>query len=264
MNKPQPHPTVDLFDLNICRLSFDQASAELVRAARACQQAGAASKVVVTPNVDHLVRLTQQTEFRQRYATADYIFADGMPVVWASRWFGKALPERVTGADLFVSLCQQAIQDKLKVFVLGGMPGEEASLLADFAKTYPGLELKIRCPAMGFDAMGAEADLALQDIKQWQPQILFICLGMPKQEQFALRYRELSDVPPCLCLCVGAAMEFALGKKSRAPRWMQKAGLEWSWRLVSEPRRLARRYIVQGWGFLGLLWRERGRKTASR
>ena len=107
---------------------------------------------------------------------------------------------------------------------------------------------------MQFDPTGAEGMEALRRVNAFRPTLLFVCLGMPKQEQWSFAHQHALQVS--LVMCVGAAMEFALGFKSRAPVWMQKAGLEWLWRLVSEPRRLWRRYIVQGAKFAGLLCRE--------
>lgn len=250
----EPLPRTRLFDLDICATSFDTAHRHLLQVA---QERGHPSKVVVTPNVDHMVKLDRAAEFKKLYATSDYIFADGMPVVWASKLGRQTLPGRVTGADLFVALCRDGAQQQLSIFVLGGMPGQEETLRAGFARVYPGLKTEIFCPSMQFSTDSAEGAEAARRIQAARPHILFVCLGMPKQEQFALHYREhyrQDNVP--LILCVGAAMEFALGQKKRAPLWMQKSGLEWLWRLASEPRRLWQRYTVQGAKFLGLLWRE--------
>ncbi|WP_223827241.1 WecB/TagA/CpsF family glycosyltransferase [Undibacterium oligocarboniphilum] len=252
-------PTADrrittLFDLPIRRMRFLEASQTLMAAAIRHDQP---SQIVVTPNVDHIVRLDQQPEFKKLYATADYIFADGMPVVWASKMTANPLPERVTGADLFVALCKECAQKNLPVFILGGMPGQEQELQEAFARIYPGLPVSIFCPSMQFTPDGNEADTAIGRIQDAGPAILFICLGMPKQEYFAFRYRrEIQSRNVPLILCVGAAMEFALGQKKRAPLWMQKIGMEWFWRLASEPRRLWQRYTVQGSRFFGILLRE--------
>jgi len=235
-------------------MTFDQANTELLSAAR---RTGEKTQVVVTPNVDHIVRLDQQPVFKALYAGADYIFADGMPIVWASKMSKNPLPERVTGADLFVSLCKGAAKEGLSIFILGGMPGQESELLKSFAQTYPGLKVNIFCPSMQFTPDGAEADEAIRRIQEAQPDIVFICLGMPKQEYFAFRYRrEQTTNNAPLLLCVGAAMEFALGQKQRAPLWMQKIGMEWLWRLASEPRRLWRRYTTQGVKYFGIVYRE--------
>jgi len=253
-DRAQAAHIMHLFGLNIQNTDFASATQELLSVAL---DRNHASRVVVTPNVDHIVRLDQQPEFKALYASSDYIFADGMPVVWASKMTATPLPERVTGADLFVSLCRAGAQQQLSVFILGGMPGQETLLQEAFARTYPGLQVGIFCPSMQFTPDGAEADEAIQRIQQFRPHIVFICLGMPKQEYFAFRYRrEQSSNNAPLLMCVGAAMEFALGQKQRAPQWMQKIGMEWFWRLASEPRRLWRRYTTQGVRYFGIVYRE--------
>ena len=251
-----------LFGLNIHNMSFAEANQHLLNVAADRQHP---ARVVVTPNVDHVVRLDSQPEFKQVYSTSDYIFADGMPVVWASKMSANPLPERVTGADLFVSLCKGCVEKNMSIFVVGGMPDQEDMLLRAFAQTYPGLQVSIFCPSMQFTPDGSEADTAIDLIQQAQPNIVFICLGMPKQEYFAFRYRrEQTSRNAPLLLCVGAAMEFALGQKKRAPLWMQKIGMEWFWRLASEPRRLWQRYTTQGSKYIGILLRERRVQQALR
>lgn len=248
----------NLFGLDIRACTFDEATIHLLEVA---SQRNHASRIVVTPNVDHVVKLDSDPTFKAQYTEADYIFADGMPIIWASKMAVTPLPERVTGADLFVSLCQGAIQKQLSIFVIGGQPGQEAALLASFAQTYPGLKVSIFCPSMQFSADGEEGAEAMRLVQQAQPNIVFVCLGMPKQERWCLRYRkEFTENNAPLLLCVGAAMEFALGQKKRAPQWMQKIGMEWFWRLASEPRRLWQRYTTQGVKFIGVLQRERQRE----
>lgn len=242
---------VRLFGLAVDAASFDQAVEQLVTAA---MQRGGAARVVVTPNVDHLVRLDGAPEFRERYSQADFIFADGMPVVWASRLLGRPLPERVTGADLFDALCREAQQRHLKILLLGGQPGSEPQLLESFSHTYAGLDIEIVSPSMQFEPTGPEGESFARLARERAPDIVFLCVGMPKQEQWALHYA--SQLPGGIVLCVGAAMEFAIGMQRRAPQWMQSAGLEWLWRLVNNPRRLWRRYLVDDPKFLRLCWRE--------
>ncbi len=247
-------PVCTMFGLDILALDYPQAAERLTRVVDADRRPPA---VVVTPNVDHLVRLDRATpEFRALYASADAIFADGMPLVWASRVLGpRPLPARVTGADLFVTLAAHAAARALPVFVLGGLPGQEAMLSAALSARFPGLRAEVFSPSMQFDPDGAEGQEALHRIALARPSIVFVCLGMPKQERWAIVHR--ARISASLVMCVGAAMEFALGHKRRAPQWMQRNGLEWAWRLVSEPRRLARRYLVQSLRFVRLLRLER-------
>jgi len=255
-------PTVHLFDLDIAAVSFAQANDALVAAAQTRREQKGAH-IVVTPNIDHLVRLDHaEPAFRQMYAGADFIFADGMPVVWASKMLGKPLPARVTGADLFVSLCQSAVQHQLKVLVVGGMPGTEDELRARFAQYYPGLQLDIFCPSMRFEPTGAEGDIAAERARAWGADIIFVCVGMPKQERWA--FHHAPQLTHGVVLCVGAALEFALGYKKRAPGWMQRSGTEWLWRLGSDPKRLWRRYLVEDPKFARLCLREWRKKNHDR
>jgi N-acetylglucosaminyldiphosphoundecaprenol N-acetyl-beta-D-mannosaminyltransferase len=241
---------VRLFDLDLVSVDFSQAVALLTTEAAESKTA----KVVATPNVDHLVRLDTMPAFRARYADADYLFADGMPLVWASRWFGRPLPERVTGSDLTVALCGEARERGWRIAMLGGAPGQEEALRMRFAQVYPGLHVDIRCPSMNFDPLGAEGEAAAQWVRDCAPRLVFVCLGMPKQETWALHHAPA--LPGGVVMCVGAAMDFALGMQRRAPLAVQRAGFEWLWRLASNPRRLWRRYLVDDRKFLGLLWRE--------
>jgi len=241
-----PHP-VALLGLPLWAVDFEAAKALLVAAATRSRPS-----VVVTPNVDHFVRLHRRPDLKALYAQADYMFADGMPVVWASRLFGRPLPGRVTGADLFVALCREALHSGRRVFVLGGMPGQEAFLRERYAQVYPGLQVELFCPAFGFDPAGAEARQALERMQQFRPAYVFVCLGFEKQERWAMGLGR--ELPGGVVLCVGAAQEFALGLKRRAPLWMQRSGLEWLWRLLSNPRQLWRRYLLDGPVFLRLLW----------
>lgn len=251
---------ISLFGLAIDSVSFDEAVALLVAAASQRQRA---ARVVVTPNVDHLIRLDAAPEFQTYYGQADFIFADGMPLVWASRMLGCPLPERVTGADLFVALCHQAREQHLKVLLLGGQPSTEAQLGASFAQRYPGLDIEIVSPSMQFKPTGAEGEDFARLVREREPDIVFLCVGMPKQEQWALHYAH--TLPGGIVVCVGAAMEFAIGLQRRAPSWMQSAGMEWLWRLANNPLRLWRRYLIDDLKFLRLClreWRARPRPSA--
>ncbi len=250
------HHEVNLFGLQLNAVSF-QVSVDLL-----CQQVPhRPAKVVVTPNVDHVISLAENATLSNTYNCADFKFADGMPLVWASRLLGQPLPERVTGADLFVALCQKAQRHHWRICVVGGMPGQESMLLNRFAEVYPGLQVAIKSPAMGFDYQSQEANDVTNWVNEYKPDVVFVCLGFPRQSLWSLKNRP--DLDAGLVLCVGAAMEFALGSKSRAPVWMQNHGLEWLWRLASEPQKLWRRYLVRGPRFLKLVWNEWQLKKTS-
>ncbi|WP_322013178.1 WecB/TagA/CpsF family glycosyltransferase [Paraburkholderia sp. J12] len=244
-------PSIALFGLDIAAVSFDTALDALCDAA--LRRDGRA-RVAVTPNVDHLVRLDKQPELKRLYRTADFLFADGMPVVWASRLCGTPLPGRVTGADLLPALCERARTRGWKVMIVGGRPGHERELLDGIAAAYPGLNLEIIAPSMTFDPLGTEGDAIAERVRASAPDIVFVCVGMPKQERWALHNAD--KLSGGLMLCAGAAIEFAAGQQQRAPAWMQRNGLEWCWRIKQDPARLWRRYLVDDRRFLRIFWRQ--------
>ncbi|CAG9262865.1 N-acetylglucosaminyldiphosphoundecaprenol N-acetyl-beta-D-mannosaminyltransferase [Paraburkholderia unamae] len=243
-------PSIPLFGLDIAAVSFDTALDVLCAAA---MQRDGRARVAVTPNVDHVVRLDSQPEFKRLYQTADFLFADGMPVVWASHLFGPPLPGRVTGSDLLPALCERARAGGWKVVVVGGRPGHEAALVNGFAQHYPGLDITVIAPSMTFDPTGPEGAAVAERVSAAAPDIVFVCVGMPKQERWALHHAD--KLPGGLMLCAGAAVEFAVGLRERAPAWMQRCGLEWCWRVMQDPARLWRRYLVDDRRFFGILWR---------
>lgn len=253
-------PVVRLFELDFNVMTFDTALDAL---RQAIHSQARPARIGATVNVDNVVVLAGNTALRDAYnQQADYIFADGMPVVWASKMAATPLPERVTGADLFVALIREAAREHRKVFILGGAPGEELVLENAFRDLYPGIEIRISCPSMQFDPAGEEAQRAVEEINAYAPDMLFVCLGMPKQEKWLFANKMALNVS--VMMGVGAAMEFALHIKKRAPLWMQRMGLEWCWRLCSEPGRLARRYLVRGARFIPMLLRERKIQQARR
>lgn len=244
-------PSRRLFGLDILAAGFDEAVELLAQSAAG---GDGCARVVVTPNVDHIVRLDKDRTLRQIYARADFIFADGMPVLWASRLLRRPLPARVTGADLFVAMCHEAVTHDWRVALIGGMPGQEAMIRERFETYYPGLRIDVTCPSMSFEPLGEEGERIASRIRETAPHLIFVCLGLPKQEYWAMRHAP--TLPRGVIFCVGAAMEFAIGMQRRAPHWVQRIGAEWLWRLVSNPRRLWRRYLVEDTRFLSLCWRE--------
>jgi N-acetylglucosaminyldiphosphoundecaprenol N-acetyl-beta-D-mannosaminyltransferase len=244
-----PAAKVEMFGLRIDAMTFDEATQALAQAA---ERRGDGARVVVTPNVDHVVRLDANPPFKALYTQADYVFADGMPLVWTSRLLGHPLPERVTGSDLFVSLCRRAQANDWQIVVLGGDPQRDTLIRDGFAQHFPGLRVELIVPSMQYDPAGSEAQAHAERIRALAPEVVFVCLGMPKQETWAFRYAP--TLPGGIVVCAGMAMMFAIGMQRRAPGWMQRSGLEWLWRLASEPRRMAHRYLVQDMKYFKLLW----------
>lgn len=246
-----------MFGLDIAAVSFSEALAHL----SAILAAAGPAKVVVTPNSDQIVKLSRDPELMRRYREADFIFADGFPLVVASRLlYGRqGCGERVTGADLFPALCRVVAARGGRIFLLGGYPGQEEGLRQALLRKYPGATVEVFSPSLAFRADAGEGREAADRLNRFGPDLTFVCLGMPKQELWSLRYR--SELSTRLLCCFGAAFEFDLGLVRRAPRLMQRSGLEWLWRLLGNPRKLGRRYLIEDPYFAVLLVREFLKKT---
>ena len=214
---------------------------------------------IVTPNVDICRRMRRDPGSRSLVADATLVVPDGMPLLWAARLAGRPLPERITGADLIFSLSERAAGQGWPVYVLGGLPGGDGGpgtaqrAAGRLAERYPGLRIAgAYSPPSAFDAASAEIRDLLTELAEASPVIVFVGLGFPKQEQLIARL--VPHLPRTWFVGCGAAVPFAAGDVRRAPGWLQRSGLEWAFRLFSEPRRLARRYLVDDLPFaVGLL-----------
>lgn len=212
---------------------------------------------VVTVNVDILRRFARSRDFAELCSTATVQVADGMPLVWASRMQGTPLPERVTGSNLIWSVSRGAATNARSLFLLGGSPGTAEEAAAILTEKFPGLRIAgTHCPPMGFE----KNPEALAEIKKQllaaQPDIVYVALGSPKQEVLIASLRK--ELPATWWLGVGISFSFVSGQVKRAPKWVQSCGMEWMHRMVQEPKRLARRYLVDDLPFVFSLFGHAG------
>jgi len=232
-------------------LSFD----EVVDAILAYAAAGGAPAYVVTPNAHHVVLLQSDPLLREVYAGALLVVPDGVPLLWGAALLGTPLPSRVNGTDLFETLCALAARDGLRVFLLGGRAGAAVAAAARLSARHPALEVcGTYCPPFGFENDPVESEQILRRIRAARPHLLFVGLGAPKQEYWMYRNCVAAEVP--VSLGIGVSFELVGGVVARAPRWMQRAGLEWFYRLSTEPKRLWRRYVFGNAAFCVLLARQ--------
>lgn len=218
---------------------------------------------MLTPNVD-LLRQSRDPEVSGFFGEADLVVADGMPVLWAAQLAGTPLPGRVAGSDLIWTLSEAARDSGLTVFLLGGNPGTADRAAEKLVEAYPGLSIVgTDCPPFGYERDPDALRAIDEAVGRAQPDIVFVGLPFPKQAHLARRLRGV--VPSAWMLCVGVVFSFVVGDIPRAPVWMQRIGLEWVWRLAHEPRRLFKRYIVQGLPFALRLfrWAMRTRRFAA-
>jgi N-acetylglucosaminyldiphosphoundecaprenol N-acetyl-beta-D-mannosaminyltransferase len=219
-----------------------------------------APSLVVTPNADQVVNLERDAALRAAYARADLVVADGMPVVWAASLLGTPVKGRVTGADLMPRLCEVAAERGLKVFLLGGGPGVAERAAENLVRAHPTLQVAgLHCPPLGFERDAGQNAALVEAIRASDADLVFVCLGSPKQEVWIHRHLEQFDKG--VFLGVGAAIDFCAGTVKRAPAWMQRSGLEWLYRLSREPRRLIGRYTKDLYFFV-LVARELLRRRA--
>ena len=203
---------------------------------------------IVTANIDICHRISKDRASRGFLSSASYVVPDGMPLLWAARLSRQPLVERITGADLIYSLSSAAAANGWPVYLIGGMPAADGRPQAvDVAgdrlrSLYSGLEVAgTYAPPARFNASADDIDVLGKELVRAEPAIVFVGLGFPKQEQLIARL--IADLPRAWFIGCGAAIVYAAGERRRAPRWIQRAGLEWAFRLASEPRRLAGRYL---------------------
>ncbi|ASC71554.1 UDP-N-acetyl-D-mannosaminuronic acid transferase [Halomicronema hongdechloris C2206] len=216
--------------------------------------------VVVTPNVDHLIKLQSDEEFYRLYQAADYRVCDSQILFYFSRILGTPIREKITGSDLLPAFYRHYGQDpEVRLFLLGGLPGTPEQAQAKInAKVGRAMVVGAYSPPFGFEKDPAECRAILERIRQSGATVVAVGLGAPKQEKWIFRYKDLLPQVSTF-LAVGAAIGFEAGTVERAPRWMSDVGLEWFYRLLSEPQRLWRRYVLQALPFLGLILAQRCR-----
>jgi len=240
------HPTdrVNLIGTWIDDVSMDEA---IARIEALIARQGAA--IVVTPNVDHLIKLRKDPEFRRIYEAADLVLADGQPLIWAAKLLGTPLKQKVSGSDLFLRFAAVAAAGAYRLFFMGGQPGAADRAAHVLTERHAGLEVRATaCPPFGFETDLEQNARLIDEIRAADPHVLFVGLGAPKQEKWLHAHREALGVP--VSIGVGASFDFVAGMVQRAPRPLPQLGLEWSWRLLMEPRRLWRRYLVEDSRFL--------------
>lgn len=209
---------------------------------------------IVTPNVDHIVKLEEDSEFRLVYDKADLVLTDGMPLIWISKLIKTPIVEKVSGADLLPEVCKMANERNYSVFFLGAAPGVAEKAANILRNKYEDLNIcGYYSPKLGFENDKDEVNNIIGMINKEKPDILALALGTPKQEKFIYKYKDELDVG--ITLNIGAAIDFLAGNVKRAPKWMQNSGLEWLYRLYKEPKRMFKRYIIDDMKIIRIIFK---------
>ena len=218
---------------------------------------------IATPNVDQCHGAAADPAIRDLLAGASLVVPDGMPLIWATRLRGDPLPERVTGSSLIFSLTEAAAHVGGPIYLLGGEPGVPDRAGDELRRRYPGLLVAgVDAPPVGFDRNPDSLRAVRDRVVIAAPDIVYVGLGFPKQETVITSLAP--HLPGTWFVACGAAIPFAAGTLNRAPAWMQRSGLEWAFRLISEPRRLFRRYLVHDLPFALRLLASSGVQRARR
>lgn len=235
-----------VFGIEFSSLTQSQLVAEMV-----CQKIpeGEGPRMVATANLDHIANLTENADFRTAYDNAWVVTADGMPVFLYAKLRGGASPARVPGSDLVAELLPALSPETDRVFLVASSRQTALRLQALLvSRHFPRSQVKFDVPPFGFERDSAGSHELARQIRTHGTTHLLFGVGSPKSEIWINRHRD--RLGNCYALCVGAGLDFAAGTKQRAPLWMRNTGLEWSWRLCQEPKRLWRRYTVHAWRFL--------------
>lgn len=198
---------------------------------------------VVTPNVDHIVQLEKDEELKRVYENASLILTDGKPLIWISNWYKTPIKEKISGSDLFPRVCELAAKKGYTMYLLGAAEGVADKSAKNLMDKYKGLNIVgTYSPPFGFEKDKVELKKIERQIQEVHPDILIVGLGCPKQEKYMYHHCKELDVP--ISFGLGASIDFEAGNIKRAPRWMSEHGLEWLYRITQDPKRLAKRYLV--------------------
>ena len=249
---PEP-PRIHLSGVPIDRVTLEYAVAWVLQALKNRERRR--PFLIVGPNAQLVTLAACLPRFASALRCASLSVPDGISIVLAARLLGRPLPERVTGGDLMERLCLEAARHNLSVFFLGGLPGAAEMTARKFERHNPGFRTAgTCCPPPGFENDSAECARIRQQIIEAKPDLLCVAFGAPRQEIWM--HENCATLPIGAAIAVGAALDTQAGLRKRAPKWTHKLGIEWLYRLLREPRRLWRRYLVGNTQFMWLIARQ--------
>ena len=216
------------------------------------------SGVIFTPNVDHIIKLQRDSEFLQAYSMSDYKICDSQIIMYASKFLGTPIKEKISGSDLFPAFCQFHKNNKdIRIFLLGAAQGVAKKAQTKInQKIGRMIVVDSYSPPFGFDKDEAECKKIVDMINNSNATVLVIGLGAPKQEKWLYKYKDyLKSIK--IFMALGATIDFEAGNVRRAPKWMSQVGLEWLFRLLCEPKRLWKRYLLDDLPFFFLVLKQK-------
>lgn len=209
---------------------------------------------VITPNVDQIIRNEKDAYFRKICDNAELLLIDGTPLMWIAKWYGTPVKEKICGSDLMPELCTLAAQKGYSVFLLGAAEGVAALAAENLKKKNPGLKIAgVYSPPFGFEKNPEEIKKINKILLDSGADLLFVGMGVPKQDIFIFENMNKYQIP--MSFSIGATIDFEAGVQKRAPHWVNKIGMEWLYRLLSDPGRMFKRYIIDDMKIFKLAWK---------
>ena len=248
-------PAVELLEMRLDALSPPEAVVRIIGSSD--------GGCVLTPNLQHLRAHRRSAAVRGAFRRCELVVPDGMPLIWASRVQGTPLPARVAGSDLVWSLSREAARHGRTLFLLGGALGTADEAADELRRRFPGLGIAgTHCPPLGFERSPAALEEIRAQIAAARPDLIYI--GLPLAKQLVVMDSLRGTAPQAWQIGLGVSFSFVTGDVRRAPAWAQRSGLEWLFRLSQEPRRLGRRYLVEGLPFFAVLMARSARSRVGR
>lgn len=246
-----PCNRVRFMNTYIDNISLEEAAAHIEKciAARKIGQ-------VITPNVDQIVRIEMDPYFARICEKCELLLVDGHPLLWIAKLYGHPFREKICGSDLVPYLCRLSAEKRYSVFFLGAAPGVADRAAAQMQEKYKGLKVAgTYSPPMGFEKDKGEMEKINKMLYDSKADMLFVGMGVPKQDIFIYENMHKYQIP--MSFSVGAAIDFIAGQQKRCPRWITKIGMEWFYRMIHDPKRLFRRYLVDDMKIIKLAWKYR-------
>ena len=217
---------------------------------------------VITPNVDQIVRMEWDDYFKKIVSSCELVLVDGHPIMWAAKLYGQPFKEKICGSELVPMLCETAAKKGYSVFFLGAAPGVAARAAKIMQDEYPGLKVAgTYSPPYGFEKDPEEIEHINKILYDSHADMLFVGLGVPKQDIFIYENMDKYRIP--MSFSIGATIDFIAGEQPRAPKWMSSHGLEWLFRLCQDPKRLAKRYLVDDIKIIKLFFKYKKEKPEA-
>ena len=214
----------------------------------------------VTPvNVDVINKTEKNEQLKTALDNASICVLDGMPLVWISKLYKRPVKEKVSGSDLVPYLLLKMATKKMSVFILGSTDDVAETAMTNIQKTYKGIVSAGTYSPWNFEKNEEELKKIDEIISEANPDIVLACFGCPKQEIWAYHHHSIEQ--PHVTICAGATVDFIAGNVKRCPRWMSEHGLEWFYRFLKEPKRLFKRYFIEGPKILLLAFKYRRQKN---